>query len=256
MGSGPTAALVAASVIVLVLALTAALAAIGLFRMAEYCRRHGAVRAPRCRVSDIYDLLKTGDLLLFVASTHSLTNSVFTQTFYSHVGVLLREGEIVRVSESQPGLGLMPDPARPGADRLMHRGADLTPLLTRLKYYPGDCYVLRLSRPLDSEREEALRRRAAALSREEYPYPGKAQLVLGFFGWATESRHCFQHVAHLLDSAGLGPLDRGPLSEAGFTGVCREICELPGRPLPGGYSYAPPLQLVYDVDAVGAAGLS
>jgi hypothetical protein len=130
----------------------------------------------------------------------------------------------------------------------MAHGADLTPLLTRLKYYTGDYYVLRLSRPLDPQRAEALKAAAEHLGRVQYPYPTTFQVLLGLAGKKTATRHCFQHAAHLLDTAGLVPADRSePLAAAGFLEVCHEICQLPGRPLAGGYCYAPPVQVIYDV---------
>jgi hypothetical protein len=256
MGALRAAALVVAALVLLVLALTVAAVFVGLYRLTEYNALHRTVRAPRYRLSELYPALKTGDLVLFVAATHSPANSVLTQTFFSHAGVLLRAGELVYIAEAQPGLELMPaTPAgapngRRGAECRMRRGADLTPMLTRLKFYTGLYYVLRLSRPLDAAREEALRREAERLCRERYPYPSVGQILRGLLGGESETRHCFQHVAHLLGVARLDPLGRPPLREAGFCEVCRELCGIAGRPLPDGYYYEPPAQIVYDVGAL------
>lgn len=250
MGAPLRAAAVAlAALVVLVVVLAVAFAFIGIYRLAEYNAKYSTVRAPRYRLSEVYPRLKTGDLVLFVATTHAPANSMLTQTFHSHAGVLLREGELVYVAEAQPALELMPDPGRPGADIRMRHGADITPLLTRLKYYTGDYYVLRLARPLGPAAEEALKREAEHLRRAGPPYPSAWQILLGVLGRKTRSRHCFQHVARLLDVAGLAPAGGGPLEAAGFSGVCAEVCGIAGRPLPGGNAYRPPAQLVYDLDA-------
>ena len=42
-----------------------------------------------------------------------------------------------------------------------------------------------------------------------------------------------------------------PLRGAGLLGTCHAVCGLPGRELPDGYRYAPPVQLLYDIDASG-----
>ncbi len=239
------AALALAAIIAIILVLTVAVVFTGMYRLSRYNAMYKTVRARRAMVSDAYPGMKTGDIILFVATTHSPANSMLTQTFFSHAGVLMREGELVYISEAQPGLELMPDPARPRAEIHMGRGAELTPLLIRLKYYTGVPYLVRLSSALPPPVAEGLKRRAEALRRERYPYPTLAQIALGVLGWRTRSRHCFQHVAHLLDGAGLIP--GGTLGSAGFVDVCREVCSLPGRCLSFGLTYEPPVQLVYNL---------
>lgn len=226
---------------------------VGLHRMTEYNVMYATVRAPRSKVSDIYPALKTGDILLFVASTCSPSNSFLTQSFYSHAGVLVREGELVYLSETQPGLEIMPDPKAPATDDLrLSRGAVLSPLLTRLKYYTGTYYLVRLATPLDVAREELLKAEAERLQRVQYPYPTLLQILLGIVGRKTATRHCFQHTAHLLDVARLTPKTVAPLADSGFVDVCRAVTGLPGWPLRGGYRYLRPVQLLYDIGALSA----
>jgi hypothetical protein len=249
MGALRIAALVLACLMLLVLLVVVAGAFVGLHRMAEYNVMYATVRAPRIKISDAYSALKTGDVLLFVASTGSPSNLFLTQSFYSHAGVVVREGELVYISEAQPGLEIMPDPAAPAtSDLRMSRGAVLSPLLTRLKYYTGAYYVMRLNAPLDPPREELLKQEAERLQRVQYPYPTLGQIVLGIVGRKTATRHCFQHAAHVLDSALLTPLGAPPFASAGFLDVCRAITGLPGRPLRGGYQYLEPVQLLYDIE--------
>ena len=127
----------------------------------------------------------------------------------------------------------------------MEAGASTAPLLPRLKYYTGGFYLARLSRGLDPWREEAIR----AAAGEKCPYPTMAEglksVLLGGPRKGGGARHCFQHVAHLLDEAGLTE----GAADAGLLGTARLICGLPGRPLADGYSYGPPVQLLYDLDA-------
>jgi hypothetical protein len=242
-------AVAAAAIVLLCLVLLVTLACEGLVRHSEYYAKYATVRAPRALLSALYPKLGTGDLVLFVAAASSGTNSAATRCFYSHAAVLLREGPLVYASETQGGAGLMPDPADPARDLYLSRGATLVPLLTRLKYYAGSCYLLRLTPPLGPAQAEALKRSAERLCAARHPYPSAAQVVLGLFGWPSVARHCFQHAAHLLDQTGLAPLDRRgrPLEAEGFLGVCEEVASLPGRALPGGRRYLPPVQILYDI---------
>jgi hypothetical protein len=246
MGPLRVLAVLLAAVVLLVLALTVALVFVCPYRLLEYNTMFGAVRAPRAKISDLYPTLKTGDLVFFVATTHSPSNSVLTQTFFSHAGVVLREGELVYLSEARAALERAPGSRGPRPN-----GANITPLLARLKCYTGDYYALLLSRPLDWRREEALKATAERLRARGYPYPSVAQMLLGLVGRKTEARHCFQHVAHLLDGAGLAPRGRpAPLAAAGFLEVARAVCALPGLRLAGGYAYSPPVQILYDIGAL------
>lgn len=251
MGNARIAAIIVAAIVMLIIVLIVAFMCMGMCRLTEYSARYNTVRTPRGKLSEHYLTLKTGDIILFVSSTHSPSNSILTQTFYSHVGIILREGDLVYITEAQTGAELMPRPGK--SDFRMRPGADITPLLTRLKYYTGSYYILRLSRPLDPEREELVKNIAERTYQDRYPYPSTKQLVLGLFGVKTRSRHCFQHVAHILDKIGLTPLHRSaPLQDSGFLKICDEICEIHKRQLPDGYYYEPPCQLIYDIDAIPA----
>ena len=128
----------------------------------------------------------------------------------------------------------------------------MAPLLTRLKYYTGNTYVMRLSRKLDRDRESNLVLEAVRLRSREYPYPSWSQaLAEHVLGRASKARHCFQHVANLLDQARLCPVDNGrPLASNGLLQVCRDVCNLAGRELPDGYTYESPVEIVYNLNDV------
>lgn len=246
------ATVVTAALISLVIVIMVATPCLVLIRIMEHSLIYKTMRTPRAMVSEIYPHLKTGDLLMFVPSSHMPFNSGLTQAFYTHSAMLMREGDLVYTSESTPGGPIMPNPDRPGAEYHMKWGATLTPFFTRIKFYAGTVYVMRLSRPLDPAREQRLKATADRLHSVGAPYPTMLQMfVSAWLGRNSPARHCFQHVAHLLDEARLTPLDLGaPLTDSGSLQVCRDICGLPGRALPDGYSYAPPIALMYDIGAL------
>jgi hypothetical protein len=250
MGFARLAAVVVAAVVLLVVVIAVAFPYLVLVRIMEHSRTYLAVRAPRAKVSEAYPHLKTGDILLFVSASHLPTNSGLCQTYFSHAAMLTREGDLVYTSEAQMGTELMPNP--PGADYRMKKGAASAPMLTRVKHYPGSVYVMRLSRALDPPRERRLKAAADQLHADGYAYPSASQAFFAaVLGRKVAARHCFQHIAHLLDEVGLTPLDReAPLADSGFLRVCREVCGLASRALPDGYYYEPPVELVYDIGAL------
>lgn len=196
-------------------------------------------------VSDAYARLKTGDVLLFISGNEMLAKNVVSRTYFSHVGTIVREGDLVYISEAQPGESIMPKINAAGVHRLKP-GAALAPFLSRVKYYMGSVFLLRLSRPLAAPRAELLKRTAERLHVDGYPYPSGRQAITSFlFGGKVNARHCFQHTAHLLDVVGLTP----NIATAGIRKTCQLVCALGGQALPDGYSYSQPIELVYDVDA-------
>ena len=127
MGALQAAILTTAVIVVLVMTLIASVAFVGVYRMLKYNAKFDMVWTPRAKISDIYDYLKTGDIILFVSSIHTASNSVLTQTFHSHAGVLIRDGDEIHISESHLGGILMPDRSRPGKNHHMGYGADILP---------------------------------------------------------------------------------------------------------------------------------
>lgn len=153
--------------------------------------------------------------------------------------MVIRNGDDIRLAESGPSDWLSRDPPIP-----MGPGTTLLPLLARLKGYPGSYGFSSLSRPISRPRVAAVAA-AAAVYR---PYPSSGEVFI----CALTGRpcyHCFTHVAHLLDVAGLTPTGGKPLSLLGSTGVCSAVCNLPGKALTGGYWYADPVSILYDLDA-------
>lgn len=231
-----TAALLAAALLLLVLAV---IALVGYARQVRHAVEFGEVWTPRRLLSEAYEDLNTGDVLLFVASSGLPTNSLFLGTYYTHAAVVLRRKGVAYVSEAHRGVPLMPGQ---GPASRAPPGANVTPLLPRLRYYTGLVYHLRLEPGLPPAEAEALEARALAARGNEYPTA--AGVLRGLLGLPTRARHCFQHVAWLLEGAGLEP--EGGLN-AGLFEVGRRVCSLPGRPLRRGGQYAAPVQLLYDV---------
>lgn len=218
-------------------------------RLTNYWKKYHLVRHERARLSTVFPTLKSGDILLFIAHTHGLTNSLGTNDLFTHCGMVVRTGDRLLVSEATVDT-LMPDPQSDGEIAIPEH-ATLTPLLARLKHYAGATYLMRLSRRLDAGREAILLER----TREELPYPTMKYMLLALVGVQRHwrARHCMQHVAWLLDEMAMTPLplreEGRSLLDSGFFGSSRAVSTLPGEDLGDGYSYAPPVEILYDIDA-------
>jgi hypothetical protein len=213
--------------------LVAGLAAAGAARLARYCAALTDLREPEAELWQLLPALRTGDLVLFVGAAGPSVAALAAGTFFSHAGVVVRPGGAGRawISETTPAAPLM----HAGRHRLRH-GADLAPLLVRLSNYLGRSYVARLRPPLGRAQAARLEAEARRLCGE--PYPSLARLAGALCGWPAP-RHCFQHVHHLLRTAGL-PVG----AEPGPVAACRAVCALPGRRL-GGRAFGPPRRLAW-----------
>jgi len=241
-----------------------------LISVLQYNKNARPVRITRVNISDIYDFIDTGDILLFTETSNLQPHTPFVNTYFTHIGILIRDGDIVCSSEAQPGLELMPDPDYPSKDIYMMAGVDEVPLLTRIKYHKGKVYIMRISQPINNDIETRIKKKAFQLLCSNNPYPTTKQAAYALLGISpgysvnmhnqvVKPNHCFQHVAHILDAADLAPVQIDadgammpgpPIHQAGFTQVCRDICNLPGKMLWGGYSYDVPLEIVYDIGAI------
>lgn len=204
-------------------------------RLALYYGKYHDIRYKRVRLTEAYPDLKTGDVLLFIAHTHGFTNSLVTQDLFSHSGMVVEIGGELYVSEAT---GDHP------------RCSHINPLVARLRDYPGTLFLMRLENSPTADQEDVLRTRA----RERIPYPGPGEMLQAICRLPVHrrARHCMQHVAWLLDEAGLTPdyLEGRTLLGTGFFGSSKAVTTLPGKPLAEGTNkYTDIVELVYDLDA-------
>ena len=204
-------------------------------------------RYPRYLLSELYAALKTGDLVFFDANEQLIVNAA-TMTSYSHGGVVIADRHKVWIAETQPSISIMPDGA--GGQVYLPQGSVLTPFLARIKYYSGVTCVMRLQKPLSPAAEKALRRAAGAAV--AYPSRLKCVAELVFGGLARDARrptrHCFQHMGHLLDAAGISPVE-GPFADKGVLSIAASVCRAHKIELTGN-GYDPPCQVLYDIDTI------
>lgn len=254
---GGTLAIIAAAILSLLLIVITVIPWTIILRQTEYYQNDWPLRYDRVLISDLYSELHTGDIVLFAPQATIL--SPFTKSMFTHAGLVLRErraregllddGLSDAISIVETSLGTPPGVVAP--EFSIPSGVAITPFLSKIKYYPGPAYIMRLREPLSAAQEQAVIETAYRMQGD--PYPSLSQ---GFFD-AVRGRptpHCYQLVATLLHAGGL-ETEAGPsLREHSALSVCDTIRELSGgkKHLVSGdgarYQYAPLTEILYNID--------
>jgi hypothetical protein len=272
----------------------------------SYIQRYENARILKSvKISDIYDTLKSGDIILYKCNGLSISG-LLSNIYYTHIGIVVKYDDNANylknhndnylgncscldvkylgnsnhrdlyksiplqpnkkrlsdlyISETNPAFEYLPrdhNPnnwygLRPHLQKAQHDGwitnygSDILPLLIRLKYYPGDCFIMRLNKELTPERKQLLE----VCVEEKCPYPTPIQglKILSekkiLKQQKTYARHCFQHVAHLLDQINI---TNNMLSSNGVISICNELGYIDGKVLNNGYQYETPIKIIYDI---------
>ena len=252
-----TIAVIAAAILSLLLLIITVVPWTIILRQTEYYENDWPLRYDRVLISDLYPELRTGDIVLFAPQATIL--SPFTKSMFTHASLVLRErraregilddglSDIISIVETS--LGTPPGVVAP--EFSIPSGVAITPFLSKIKYYPGPAYIMRLREPLSAAQERAIIDKAYRMQGD--PYPSLSQ---GFFD-AVRGRptpHCYQLVATLLHVGGL-ETEAGPsLCEHSALSVCDTIRELSGgkKYLVSGdgarYRYAPLTEILYNIN--------
>ena len=209
-------------------------------------------------ISNIYDNLKTGDIILFKCNTLPIIGAFLTYGYFSHIGMVVKKKiykNDLYISETNPAYEYLPSDynkekkitpllSKNNGWRTQY-GSDLLPLLVRIKYYPGECFIMRLNKPLDEKKENIL----FNILSESCPYPTLFKAIKIFIkekmGYKdTSARHCFQHVGDILDKIGL---TNNISSNNSIISICNEISSIPEKDLNDGFKYEPIKRIIYDI---------
>lgn len=186
-------------------------------------------------LSSVLNTLKSGDIILFSLKKLAFTNVLLAPYIYfTHCGIIIKKDNKLYITETNPKGELIPY-----LDSQIKKKigcTDIMPLYQRIKYYPGDCFLMRLNKPLDVKREQIL----INTTYEKYPYPTIVQIIRNYFTKKNTPRHCFQHVGFLLDKMGI----TNNISNYDSLFICKKIAYLCGQPLNDGYKYIEPIKIV------------
>lgn len=227
-------------------------------RHTDYYTRRTWTRYPRTLISEEYERLQTGDLILFAPLVPIPIISAAMLHEMTHVGMVIRAAsksthderaasksthdecadlEFAQCLLAETGGGVPPGTI-PGYE--LDAGVVISPLLARLKTYPGCFYLMKLAQPLSAAAASAIATEAAACVGE--PYPSNLEIAESLLA-RKPVRHCYGFVSDLLAAAGAAHIDRHAGSP--LLTVCDEVLALAGP----GKLYEPIHELLYDIDA-------
>ena len=167
-------------------------------RYMSYYRNFVNIRYPKVKLSEYKHNLKNGDIVLFVNRVHLPSTSIFVNTLFSHVSMVVKIDGILMLSESIFGNFIDDE----GNMYDFEPGSQLTNLNTRLNEYPGQAFVMPLRDDLTEEQTAKLY--VNIYKKTAYP-SSFLELMKHIFNSnrSEKSRHCMQHVIWLLDQMGM-----------------------------------------------------
>ena len=227
-------------IVMLTLILLISFPLIVLLRIMEYNKLYPTYRTKRVNISDLYDTINTGDILLFVSSSHFPANSAFSHTFFTHSAVLWKSNNNILTSESQNGTELL---NINGKEIFMDKGSTYTYLLPRIKYYTGNVYIMKLKKKLDNEKEKKIIN--TIKDTNGYPYPSMIDIFKSIIFKASTTRHCFQHVGYILNKSGVTNLNINNLIQ-----ICKDVCNLNLSSKYEESLYNEPIHILYNIDTI------
>jgi hypothetical protein len=163
-------------------------------RYMSYYKNFVNTRYPKVKLTEYKHNLKNGDIILFINRVHLPTTSLFVNTLFSHVGMVVKIDGILMLSESTFGNYI----DEQGISYDFEPGSQLTNLNTRLNEYPGQSFVMSLRDELTEEQTAKLY--VNIYKKTAYP-DTLGEIIKHLFdsNQAEKSRHCMQHVIWLLD---------------------------------------------------------
>jgi hypothetical protein len=203
----------------------------------NYCRYqkvNGYKLFPRAKLSDVYNDIKSGDIMLFSALAHNIITSAAISSTHSHVGI------VVELNGNKYILEIFGnDYISPNFDIL--RGVHLTPLYERIMYYPGNVYIMPLKNKLTCEQESKLQEFSKVQFDYEYNFINSLLRVFIHHNFFT-NKICLEHVAMALKYSGITNIIDDQLSLE----MANAITSLPYLHLESGNSYKPIVQILFD----------
>jgi hypothetical protein len=196
----------------------------------------------RLLISEIYDNLKTGDMIFYRSTITSPIADIFmTRLVFKHVGMILKINGMYYITETNSEKNVY-FKNKNGEIILLNSGVNIVPLLTRLKYYGGMIFISKLYNKLSFENEKKII--SAVNNMKNKPYPDMFSLFTNFVfnKKLYNSAHCYEYIYNLLCSIDL-PINKNLASGFDLTNFITNIDSIK---LNNNY-YTKIKQLIYDI---------
>jgi hypothetical protein len=221
----------------------------------------------RCNISEIYDDLKSGDIILFKGYGNPYFN-ILCDCFFQHAGMIIRytpeeakqygKKSDVYIIESSPNnvylpidyvndkkygkqsCNIEPDMSKRIGWKFKD-GLVACPLLIRLKYYYGNCYyIMRLNKELNPEMKINL----LNITNIKNIHIGAISTIQKIFNAKKIVFHCFQFILFILDQM---RITDNYIKKSNVFTSCNKLSYIYNDKLHFGYKYDKPMQILYDL---------
>ena len=220
----------------------------------------------RCNISEIYDDLKSGDIILFKGYGDPYFN-ILCDCFFQHAGMVIRytpeeakqygKKSDLYIIESSPNNVYLPidysDYKKYGKkccniepDMSKHigwkfkNGLVACPLLMRLKYCYGNYYIMRLNKELTPEMNNILLYTTNIKSK----HIGTISTIQKIFHKKKIVFHCFQFILFILYQM---RITDNYIKKSNVFTSCNKLSYIYNDNLNFGYKYDKPMQILYDL---------
>ena len=153
-------------------------------------------------LSNVYDKLKTGDIIYFRCLISEINYELFLSMFtFKHAAFIIKIDGILYITESSTGREYYKDIEKVYS---IKRGISITPFFTRLVQDQSLMYISELDKPLSIEYENQLINFAKNAETKKF-YPSTSILLLAVFLNIKLKKefYCFMYVYELLLLCGL-----------------------------------------------------
>jgi len=222
----------------------------------------------RCNISEIYDDLKSGDIILFKGYGNPYFN-ILCDCFFQHAGMVIRytpeeakqygKNSDLYIIESSPNNVYLPidyaDDKKYGkqscniepdmSKRIGWKFKDelwTCPLLMRLKYCYGNYYIMRLNKELTPEMNNILL--YTTNLKQLLAHITTLRAIKNAFNKEKKLFHCFQYILYILDQIKI--TDNYTKNSNKLTS-CNKLTYIYNDKLNFGYKYDKPMQILYDL---------
>jgi len=233
-----------------------------IYRAHNYYKKYEYARELRfILVSEIYNDLKSGDIILYKANAVQLEHVLFTHSFFTHIGMIIKDNktnELYITESNPPNVEVVPIShyngewyeLNPNINYQMGitingSGANIIPLKPRLKYFAGDYYLMRLNKNLTDNQELELINDTTKIIK----YPKFTQMISNLIKeeilniHKKKEMHCFEYMGYLLDKMKI----TNNISLNNTINICNTISQIYNKELNNGYFYETPIKLIYDI---------
>lgn len=196
----------------------------------------------RVKLSEIYDELKTGDLLFFRSAISSfVVDKLIPTEIYKHVAMIVKLDDELYCTESTIRDFFAKDDIT-NELYILKSGVNTMLLIPRLQYYSGLIFIHKLNKPISTSDEIKLIEYINESASIAYPSSLSLYMNLVFNIKISNDLYCYEYIYMLLKHINIITENKTNVKD-----ISNYIANIYKYQLNDGYKYSEGKQLVYDL---------